>query len=469
MTSNGIAQHDVKRRIPVDNGLLYRRRARRSDVLVTMFWASGAVSAALFLSIGGAAQFGSLAEALTSLGIISGLVGTDFILVMLVLAARVPIIDRTVGHDRAMAVHRRLGKPALYLLLAHGLLLLAGYGAASGFDPVAWVVDMWSLPDLPLAFLGLGLLVTVVVTSLVAVRRHFSYEAWHIVHLLSYLAVAVAIPHQLSNGQVLAENSVQRVYWISLYVAAFGSILFYRFIEPIVSSLRHNLRVARVDVIAPGVTSIQLTGRGLSRLGAAGGQFFVWRFLTASTWWHAHPISLSATPTDTALRITVRDLGEGSARISTVRVGARVWFEGPYGLFTPAARTAPKLAVLAAGIGITPARALLEQSRLVPGEATVLLRGSSENETYLWDEMSAIAERTGSTLYRMVGARSSRTPTWRTEAEDRRGVTLRSAFPDLLDSDLYVCGPTAWLDSVEAEAIAAGLPRHQLHTERFDW
>jgi predicted ferric reductase len=446
----------------------YRRRARRSDLLVTLLWASGAAAAALFLSVGGAGQFGSPAEAITSLGIVTGLVGSDFILVMLVLAARVPLIDHAIGHDRAIAVHRQLGKPALYLLLAHGVLLLVGYGMGSGVNLVTWVVDMWELPDMPLAFIGLGLLIAVVVTSLVAVRRTFSYEGWHLVHLLSYVAVAFAIPHQLSNGAVLSAGP-QRVYWIALYVLAFGSILAYRFIKPLVSSLRHGMRVDRVIHVAPGVVSIVLRGSGLDRLNAAGGQFFVWRFWAPGMWWHSHPISLSAAPTTNYARITVRDLGAGSHALTAVAPGTRVWLEGPYGIFTDSARTAPKVAVIAAGIGVTPVRALLESADLAPGEATVLLRASSEDEQWLWEEVSDLAHTKGATYFEMVGPRSATSSTWMSARDQDRGVTIRSVFPDLLDSDLYLCGPTAWLDLVEADARRAGIPAHQIHAERFDW
>ncbi len=453
----------------VDRRKQYQARMRRSDFLVTALWSSGAIAAALFLSIGGQAQFGSLAQTLTSIGIIAGLIGSDFILVMLVLAARIPFIDRTIGHDRAMAVHRQLGKPALYLLLAHAVFLLIGYEMLISANPVAWVVSMWALPDMPLAFIGLGLMIVVVVTSLVAVRKKFSYEAWHLVHLLSYLAVAVAIPHQLSNGGILTGGSVQRAYWICLYVLAFGGILVYRFLEPLISSIRHDVRVQRVERIAPGVVSIHLSGRNLDALGSAGGQFFVWRFWTGKTWYHAHPISLSSAPSKRSARITIRDLGNGSNRISSVPLGTRVWFEGPYGLFSDAGRTAPKLAVLAAGIGITPARALLESSKLAPGEATIALRATDDDQTYLWDEVRDIATRKRARMYALVGPRGRRNANWLPEADRERGVTLRSIFPDLLNSDLYICGPTAWLDAVEADARAAGLPAHQLHSERFDW
>ncbi len=440
-----------------------------ADVLVTALWASGAAAASLFLASGGAAGFGSLAASITSIGIIAGLIGTDFILVMLVLAARVPLLDRTIGHDRAVAVHRQLGKPALYLLLAHFALLLVGYGMAEGVDPIAEIGSLLAVPDMPLAFIGLGLMIAVVVTSLVAVRRKFSYEAWHLVHLLSYVSVAFALPHQLSVGGILAEGTAQRVYWIALYFLAFGAILTFRFIEPAVTSARHRLSVAAVTAISPGVTSIHLKGRKLHSLGAEGGQFFVWRFWTRRTWWHSHPISISAMPTDTMARITVRDLGSGSARISAVPVGTRVSIEGPYGLFSDVARSAPKLAIIAAGIGVTPVRALLEDSEFAPGEATILLRASDENDMFLWDEVRAIALAKGATIYTMVGKRASLAPRWMPEADARRGVTLASVFPDLARSDLYVCGPSAWLDLVEADARATGIPNHQLHSERFDW
>jgi predicted ferric reductase len=452
-----------------DHGALYRRRARVGDILVIGLWLSASLAVALFLLSGGTARFGSMADAVTSLGIVTGLVGSDFVLAMLLLAARVPFIDRAIGHDRAIAVHRALGKPAFYLLLTHGVLLLVGYGLSSGLNPISEIAPMLAIPDMPLAITGIALMVVVVVSSFASVRHRFSYETWHLIHLLSYFAVVVSIPHQLSIGSVFTASSWERVYWLLLYLLAFGAIFLHRFLQPLVASVRHGLRVDRMTQEAPGVVSIHLRGRGLRALRSSGGQFFVWRFWTPGTWWHSHPISLSAVATDTELRITVRDLGEGSRSISSVPRGTRVWFEGPYGVFTDAGRTAPKLAVIAAGIGITPVRALLQDSRLAPGEATVLLRASTEADTYLWGEIEQLARQERFALTTMIGVRSVDGPGWMTQTATSSGASLLGLFPDLLDSDLYLCGPTAWLDAVEADARAAGLPDHQLHAERFDW
>ncbi len=457
-------------RLPrIDRRKQYARRARTSDLLVTLLWASGALAVALYFAYTGSHDLTSPAAVITALGIVAGLIGSDFVLVMLVLAARVPLIDRTIGHDRAVATHRRLGKPALYLLLAHGVLLLIGYGMSSGINPIAEIGPMLAIPDMPLAFIGTGLFILVVVTSLVAVRRKFSYEGWHLVHLLSYVAVITALPHQFSVGGILAAGTWQRVYWIALYVLAAAAIVFFRFLKPIVATFRHRITVAGTTTLSPGVVSIHLRGRDLKALNSEGGQFLIWRFWTGKTWWHSHPISLSAMPSNTMARITVRDLGNGTSRISSLPVGTPVSIEGPYGIFSDVARTAPRLAVIAAGIGVTPVRALLENARIAPGEATVLLRAGTEDEAYLWDEIGDIAAAKGATLYTMVGHRARSGPSWMSDADARRGVTLRSVFPHLLESDLYLCGPSNWLDAVEADARALGIPEHQIHSERFDW
>ncbi|CAN5152952.1 ferric reductase-like transmembrane domain-containing protein [soil metagenome] len=453
----------------VDHPAHYRKRARVGDALGIALWLTSAFAVALFLFSGGTARFGSVADAVTSVGIATGLVGTNLVLAMLLLAARVPFIDHAIGHDRAIAVHRALGKPAFYLLLGHGVILLIGYGLSSGLDPIAEIGPMLAIPDMLLAILAIALLAVVIVSSAALVRRRYSYETWHLMHLLSYAAVLASVPHQLSIGSVLSPFSFERVYWLALYILAFGAILTHRLAEPLVSSLRHRLRVERMEPEAPGVVSIYLSGRRLRSLESVGGQFFVWRFWTAGTWWHSHPISLSSVATDTQLRITVRDLGGGSRSISSVPAGTRVWFEGPYGIFTDAGRTAPKLAIVVAGIGITPVRAMLEDSVLKPGEATILLRASTIDDTFLWGEIEELARQKGVTVTTMIGPRARTGPGWMTQADADRGLTLLGVFPDLLASDLYLCGPTSWLNVVEADARAAGIPDHQIHPERFDW
>lgn len=448
----------------------YRQRMRLADTLQVLCIVSVALVIALFLADGGAARFGTPADALTSLGVLAGLVGTDLLLIMMLLAARLPAIDRAFGHDSAMALHQSLGKPALYLILAHAVLLIVGYSLAGRIGLVAEVWRMLTvLPDMLLAFIGLGLLVLVVVSSIVIVRHRLPYEVWHIVHLLSYVAVLAALPHQLTVGALLVAGSPQWFYWLALYGGVAGSILVFRFLLPLVRSLRSRLRVQEVSPVADGVNSISLAGHRLNRLHAESGQFFIWRFWTPALWWQAHPFSLSAAPTGNGLRITVRGLGDASAAIGGLRPGTRVSFEGPYGLFTDRARTSPRIVLVAAGIGVAPIRSLLETATFRPGQATVILRSHTVGDSYLADELAELCRARGAEFRIIAGKRSPGVDSWLPADAVAAQVNLQTLVPQLRDADVYVCGPRRWTDEVVRDARSAGLPTRQIHFERFDW
>lgn len=446
----------------------HRRRILRADLLLVACWASAAFSVALYLA--GGVHITDLGSLFDALGIAAGLLGTDLVLVMLILAARIPLIDRTIGHDRAMAAHRKLGKPAFYLLLAHGALLTIGWAASSGTNVFAETATLFGSPDMPLAYLSIGLFVAVIVTSLVAVRRRFAYEFWYVVHLLSYAAVLTALPHQFSESSVLMPGMWQRVYWIGLYVVALGSIVTFRVLEPAVQSLRHRVVVDRVERIAPDAVSIHLRGRGLDKLGAQGGQFFSWRFWTPRTFWHAHPVSLSASPTGRAARITIRELGAGTRRLSEgLRPGTPVSFEGPYGIFTDSARGRERVAIFAAGIGVTPVRALLEELDAGPGMVSVIVRASDRDGLYHWDEVHDLCRERGWQAWTSVGPRARGRLGWLSAADAARGVSMQSVFPRLAESEVYICGSDSWADVVEAEVGRFGVGSAHIHRERFDW
>lgn len=446
----------------------HRRRIVRADLLAVAAWASAAASVALYLAEG--RRITNVGEALTAGGIVAGLVGSDLVLMMLILAARIPLIDRAIGQDRAMGVHRQLGKPAFVLLLVHGLLVTLGYAWTDRVSLARETAQLFGTPDLTLAYVAIALFAAVVVTSLIAVRRRFRYEVWYLIHLLSYAAVLVALPHQLSQGVVFAQGTWQRVYWIALYVIALGSIVTFRVAEPLIQSLRHGIVVSRVERIADDAVSLHLRGRGLDRLKAEGGQYFSWRFWTGRSWWHAHPISLSAAPSATSARITVRESGAGTRRLaSAVRRGTRVSFAGPYGIFTDAARGRDRIAIMAAGIGITPARALLEELDAPAGAVTVLVRATSPESLYLWDEVRALCAERGWEAWTSVGPRAAGSQAWLSAADVARGVDGGSVFPLLGQSEVYICGPGAWSDAVEQEARRRGLPAMHIHRERFDW
>jgi predicted ferric reductase len=402
----------------------------------------------------------------TSLGRLTGLVAADLLLIQVLLMARIPWIERTYGQDRLARWHRIVGFTSFHLMAAHVVLTTLGYAgtARTGVLAQAWEL-VTTYPGMLLATAGTGLLVMIVVTSMRAARRRLRYESWHLLHLYAYLGVGLALPHELWTGAEFTGSAAATVYWWTAYALAAGSVLVFRLGVPVWRSARHRLTVAAVVPEADGVVSVYLRGRHLDRLPVRAGQFFCWRFLDGPGWSRAHPYSLSAAPRSDRLRITVKELGDGSGRIARLRPGTRVLIEGPYGRLTGAARTGGRVTMLACGVGITPLRALLEEQRYRPGDAVLLYRARTAADLVFRAELDALAHARGIRLAYLLGPRAS-ADSW-LPAGYRGG--LRDLVPDIAAHDVYVCGPDSWMSAAAKAARAAGVPDERLHLERFSW
>jgi predicted ferric reductase len=114
------------------------------------------------------------------------------------------------------------------------------------------------------------------------------------------------------------------VLWSLLYTGAFALVLQHRVLTPLRNATRHRMRVAAAVPEGAGVFSVVVEGTNLHELQAQSGQFFRWRFLTPDLWATAHPFSLSAAPTNTHLRLTVKTLGDGRATLQRLEAGTWV-------------------------------------------------------------------------------------------------------------------------------------------------
>ena len=205
------------------------------------------------------------------------------------------------------------------------------------------------------------------------------------------------------------------------------------------------------------MVSVTMAGRDLHKLEASGGQFLHWRFLKRGMWWQAHPYSLSAVPTANRMRITVKSLGDHSDALAAVQPGTRVAIEGPYGAFTHHARHTDRVVLVAAGVGVTPVRALLED---LPRHVDVvaILRGRSRRDLVLRDELAHLVGERGGRLHELVGPR-------RHARLDKAG--LAQLVPDIADRDLYVCGPGGFMQGVITAARDLGVRGERIHHEDF--
>ncbi|WP_026377584.1 ferredoxin reductase family protein [Aestuariimicrobium kwangyangense] len=437
-------------------------RRARADLVTVTGWVLIAASVAVFLAGRSDYGFGSIAKALTSLGAIAGLVAMTLMVLMLLLAARIPFVDRAIGHDGALELHRRLGPSTFITLGLHIFFLTAAWSVTAG----SWsggISDLWSTPDVVLAIVGTGVAALVGLTSVPAARRLIPREVWHVVHVTSYAAIGLAIPHQFTTGGLLA-GGVVRDYWVLLLSATAAALVAFRVVRPLVGSLEHGLRVASVRPVSRDSVCITMTGRNLDHLGARPGQFLSWRFWAPGLWWHAHPFSLSAAPDGRSLSITVRGLGTGTRSLAAVRLGTRVSVEGPFGLLTPDVRTRVPVVLAGAGVGLAPLKSLLEGMEVEPGRAVVIARGSRQDDLVHLAEFDRLCRAKGAQLVVLTGSRGG---SWAPASAGP--LHLAHVVGWIAQADLYICGPQAWADALTEEAMQAGLDADHIHHERFSW
>lgn len=391
------------------------------------------------------------------LGGVAGLAGTYLALIMVLLVSRVPIVETVLGFDGLLRWHRRLAPWPISLIAAHVVLLVVAYAQAAKtglWHEVGVLVS--TFPYMVSATIGFGIMMAVAATSARVIRSRVRRERWWAFHLFMYLALALSFAHIIALGPSFVHHPLTRLFWVLFWVATAGLVIAYRFGLPLVRSLRHRLRVLEVKPEGPGVVSVILVGKNLDRLGARGGQFFEWRFLTRGMWWQAHPFTLSGRTSASQLRLTVKALGDYSSRLARLKPGTPVVIEGPYGVFTLQRRRRRKVLLISGGVGVTAIRSLLED---VPQDAepVVIMRASRREDLVLSDEILKLTTSRKGRVYEWVGPRSV-----------VKIERLYEVVPDIKKRDVYVAGPKGFVGAVVDVVSRLGVPEESIHFEAYE-
>jgi CDP-4-dehydro-6-deoxyglucose reductase len=169
--------------------------------------------------------------------------------------------------------------------------------------------------------------------------------------------------------------------------------------------------------------------------------------------------------------------GPGSSLLHAMQPGASLTAIGPQGFFTRPLTHAPPSLFVATGTGVTPFRSML-RAAIAAGERTPiwLLFGVRREEDVLYREELTDLARAHSHL-RVVPTLSQPS---RDGWEGRRGYVqthVRGLFEELAalpasggrPPHAYICGLQRMVGSVrELLRKEMGLPREQVHTERYD-
>ena len=424
------------------------------------FWAGLAVAVGIWWFGTPQGTIEGTGSALVEAGRISGMLAAYFLLIQILLMTRVGWLDRRLSANDLLRLHRDLGAMLTILVLAHAALLIVGYSAGDGsswFAETKMVVTGY--PDMISALVATGFLVGIALLAIRAIRTIMPYELWYYLHMTSYLVLLLGYGHQFAAGRDLSLPGPARYVWAALTLFVVACLIWGRLVAPVRLNLRHRLRVADVTHEGTDMFSLYVRGRDLHALQARAGQFFRWRFLTGNGWWQAHPFSLSAAPNGQWLRLTIKAVGHHTEQLKWLNPGTRVLVEGPSGVFTADRRIRHRALLIAAGSGIAPIRALLEE---LPRGTIVVYRASSIEDLIFREELDYLADTRDLEIFYVVGSRTDPGPR---EVMSPKG--MRRLVPDISRRDVYLCGPPGLIEAAVTILHRLRVPKRQIHLDPF--
>jgi predicted ferric reductase len=432
-----------------------RPRVVAQTGLYAFLAANAAAVTALFIAAGPSD------DVLITIGRLAGLYSSLLLAFQLLLVARLPWLDHRLGMDRLTSWHRWTGVSLLWLLVGHLVFILISYGTIDNRGPVHELLKLAdTMKGVLRALVAFALILIVGAASARFARKRLAYETWHVIHLCTYTALVLALSHQIALGQSFTNAPLARAYWWTLWGASLGAVLLGRVMLPLWRNLRHQLRVTAVVPESPTVVSVYMTGKRLDELPARAGQFFLWRFLTRDRWWQANPFSLSAAPDGKSLRLTAKAAGDGNSGLRALKVGTRVFAEGPYGAFTTIHQRQDNALLIAGGVGVAPIRALMEE---IAGHVVVLYRVGSDRDAVLLPELHRLARARGAVVHMLTGLSNAAGP----HGPLLGAANILALVPDVAERDVFVCGRPGMTSAVLRSLRELGIPGPQVHAERF--
>ena len=170
-----------------------------------------------------------------------------------------------------------------------------------------------------------------------------------------------------------------------------------------------------------------------------------------------------------ALNLPIRELGDFTSTIGSVKIGTSAFVEGPYGAFVPDFDGNRGLVLVAGGVGIAPIMSIIRTlDDMKDRRRVILIYGSQNTEQTIFKEELLTLEKKLRLNVTFVTENANDSLT--TESGQIRDDLLKRHLPpgSTADVEYFICGPGPMMDTVERYLHRAVIPPRLVHSERFD-
>ena len=369
-----------------------------------------------------------------------------------VLAGRFKFADRAFGLDAVMRFHRSMGVLASSLLLAHPALLLL---STHGHMTWEWRVTLGAAA---LLLLVIGMLATLAFRIL-----RIDYNRWRFLHKGMILVPILGYVHSRSIGEDLLSSRALRASWAALLAMGVGIFLWRNVFVPRWG--RRSFRVESVSAEARDVWTIKMALADGSTLSYRPGQFMFLTLLRPGLRLEEHPFTISSSPGQDFLAVTVKQSGDYTRSIWQTRPGDRALVEGPFGKFSLVHHDAESYLFVGAGVGCTPLVSMIRFLRDTadPRPVLFLYANRTSADILFRHELDRLPAH-----MKVVHVLSRPDADWvgpKGRLDDKAIQQLAGAF--LRRADVFLCGPPALMEELRRSLRRLGVRNSRIHCERF--
>jgi predicted ferric reductase len=393
-------------------------------------------------------------------GQIAGLIGMTLFAITFILSTRIKFIEDAFGGlDKVYGVHGILGGTALILILFHPLLLVLNFIPESVNLAVKYLLpsSYWSVNFGIIAFVGMILLLCM--TLYIGMK----YQKWKISHRFLGLVFALAVLHIFLVRNTIAQDNIFNGYFIYAIIVSFIGLAAYSysvlFRDKIASGRQYIIK--SINKKNAGVHEVVMYSE-YTPLKYKSGQFVFLKFKNKNVGSEPHPFSIASSSNNPLLKVIIKNLGDFTCKIPDLKVGDKVYVEGPYGRFNSDRNKGDQIWV-AGGVGITPFLGMAEDLLKNPNmENTIDLYYSVRSpEDFI--ELKRLKEiESKVTNFKLVP--------W--DSEVKGYITVDKIFQiskDLRDKDFYICGPHTLKESITNGLLKEGVLKKNIHQEEFNF
>lgn len=406
--------------------------------------------------------------------ILAGVFGiTSYVLFafQFLIASRPKMLDKQFGLDKTYRFHMVIALVAIILAFIHKML--KGIYFSDSFQT--------SLGDK--AFI---IFLAIIVFSILMMVDKLFFKIKPVDYIRNILKKTLKIKYQykvLIHNLTIAGLIVVLVHILLAYSVksnlALEITLIVYFAVPLALYLNHKIfkanfykdkkySVSEVINEAPNIVTIKFKPKYGKIFDYVPGQFLYVRLSNPEISKDEHPFTISSSPSQSDyVSVTVKQLGDFTNKLNRIKPGDNAYIDGPFGSFSYLKKPeAKKLCFIAGGIGITPFLGMLRYMSSADSEKeVVLLWGTRDlSEVICKNELNDYTSKLKN--FKAVPVISN-DPDYDGEKGFIDTNVISKYLDNPLEYDFYICGPPVMMDIEIKNLNTLGVPKENIHFERF--